>query len=204
MSSVNYSKLIDITYSYLDYHKMKHTKEIDELIKTCIDEVISLSQFKYIYEEFDTKLDFINNSEAYSKFLSGTNKYYLVLMTLGKRIDDRIKYYSKIDLTKMYVFDSASSAYLEYMSDLYEEGFEKPRTYRFSPGYQGTTTSDLREIFKYLKPEKIGVTLLESNLMLPQKTMCGIIGFGVEKEKRCGDCVIKSKCLYLKEGRTCY
>ena len=104
----------------------------------------------------------------------------------------------------MYVFDSVSSAYLEYMSDLYEEGFEKPRTYRFSPGYQGTTTADLREIFKYLKPEKIGVTLLESNLMLPQKTMCGLIGFGITKEKRCGDCVLKSKCLYIKEGRTCY
>ena len=204
MSSVNYSKLTDIAYSYLDYHKMEHTKEIDDLIRICIDEVVELSQFKYIYEEFSTKLDFINNSVAYSKFLDGCNKYYLVLMTLGKRIDDKIKYYSKIDLTKMYVFDSVSSAYLEYMSDLYEEGFEKPRTYRFSPGYQGTTTADLREIFKYLKPEKIGVTLLESNLMLPQKTMCGLIGFGITKEKRCGDCVLKSKCLYIKGGRTCY
>ncbi len=204
MSSVNYSKLTDIAYSYLDYHKMEHTKEIDDLIRICIDEVVELSQFKYIYEEFSTKLDFINNSVVYSKFLDGCNKYYLVLMTLGKRIDDKIKYYSKIDLTKMYVFDSVSSAYLEYMSDLYEEGFEKPRTYRFSPGYQGTTTADLREIFKYLKPEKIGVTLLESNLMLPQKTMCGLIGFGITKEKRCGDCVLKSKCLYIKEGRTCY
>ncbi len=204
MSSVNYSEITKIAYSYLDYHKMTPTKELDLLIKECIDEVIEYSQFKYIYQEFDYNLDFINNNEAYKAFLKDTTSYYLVLMTLGSRIDDRIKYYSKFNLTKMYVLDSCSSAYLEYMSDKYEEEFPAPRTYRFSPGYQGTTTADLREIFKYLRADSIGVRLLDSNLMVPQKTMCGIIGFGVERKKRCGDCTIKSKCLYLKEGRTCY
>ncbi len=204
MSSVNYSKLINITYSYLDYHNIPHTEELDKRIKEALDEVIALSQFKYFYQEFDYNLDFINNNIAYQLFLKDTTKYYLVLMTLGKRIDDRIKYYSKIDLTKMYIFDSASSAYLEYMSDEYENSFESPRTYRFSPGYQGTSTDDLKEIFKYLKPESIGVRILDSNLMVPQKTMCGLIGFGVERKKACGKCVLKEKCLYIKEGRTCY
>ena len=204
MSLMNYSELIKITYSYLDYHKIEPSAEYDIKIKEALEEVINLSQFKYIYQEFDYNLDFINKKEAYKRFLEGSNKYYLVLMTLGKRIDDRCKYYSKIDMTKMFIFDCAASAYLEYMSDEYEKSFDNPRTYRFSPGYQGTSTDDLKEIFKYLKPETIGVRLLDSNLMVPQKTMCGLIGFGIERKKRCGDCVIKSKCLYVKEGRTCY
>ena len=54
-------------------------------------------------------------------------------MTLGKRIDDKCRYYSKVDLTKMVIFDTVSYAYLEYKSDEYEElNFKKPRTYRFS------------------------------------------------------------------------
>ena len=108
-------------------------------------------------------------------------------------------------MKKMIVFDATCGAYLEYLADEYEkENFEELRTYRFCPGYQGTKTSDIREIFKVLNHNSIGVSLLESNLMVPLKTMCGIIGFGNKKNKSCGNCDIKDKCEFRKKGKTCY
>ena len=205
MSLMNTSKFIKLVYSYLGYKHILRSDEIDKQIEECLDEVIKLAQFNYIYVEFDYLLDFLKEHKAYKKLLENTTSYYLVLMTLGKRIDDRCKYYSMVDLTKMVIFDAVSSAYLEYMSDEYEElNFKKPRTYRFCPGYQGTETKDIREIFKYLDNEKIGVSLLESNLMVPMKTMAGIIGFGKTNKKECGACTLLGECEYRKDGRKCY
>lgn len=201
---MNISRFYKLAYSYLGYRNIEPSKEIDKLIDECLKEIEALAQFKYICEEFDYKLDFIKNNKAYLDFLDGTTSYYLVLMTLGKRIDDKCRYYSKIDMEKMVVFDAVSSAYLEISSDEFEENFPNPHTYRFCPGYQGTTTADIREIFKYLDHKKIGVEILDSNLMVPMKTMCGIVGIGKTINKSCRNCTLLGKCEYKKEGRTCY
>lgn len=201
----NTSKFIKMVYSYLGYKNISHDEKIDKLIDECIDEIIDISQFNYIYSRFDYRLDFLNNHKAYNNLLQDSNSYYLVLTTLGKKIDDKCKYYSFIDMTKSLVFDAVSSAYLEYMADEFENNnFKMKHSYRFCPGYQGTSTNDIREIFKHLDHKKIGVEILDSNLMIPLKTMCGIIALNVEAKKECGDCYLKEKCEYKKEGRLCY
>lgn len=201
----NTSSFINTVYSYLGYKNIEHDEAIDKLIKECIEEVEELSQFKYIYSRFDYRLDFLNNNNAYKKLLKDSNSYFLVLTTLGKRIDDKCKYYSFIDMTKSLVFDAVSSAYLEYKADEFEENeFKMVHSYRFCPGYQGTKTDDIREIFKYLDHKKIGVSILDSNLMIPLKTMCGIIAIGVEAKKECGDCYLKEKCEFKKGGKVCF
>lgn len=202
---MNTSKFIKLVYSYLGYRHIERSEEIDKQIDVCLKEVEELAQFNYIYVEFDYLLDFLKEHKAYKKLLENTTSYYLVLMTLGKRIDDKCKYYSIVDMTKMVIFDAVSSAYLEFKSDEYEElNFKKPRTYRFCPGYQGTETKDIREMFKYLDYKKIGVDILESNLMVPMKTMAGIIGLGKTNKKECGACTLAGECEYRKEGRRCY
>lgn len=205
MSLKNTSKFMHMVYSYLGYKKIVASPEMDKLILECLKEVEELSQFKYIYQEFDYRLDFLVGNKVYERFLKNCSSYYLVLTTLGKRVDDKCRYYSLINLEKMVVFDAVSSAYLEFKADLYEEeNLVKPHTYRFCPGYQGTSTSDIREIFKYLDNKKIGVSIMDSNLMVPLKTMCGIVGIGGSAKKECGNCNVSSKCEYRKEGRTCY
>ena len=205
MSLKNISNIYDLAYTYLGYSKLSRSSDIDKLIEESIEELEKIAQFKYIYQDFDYKLDFIKNNPIYEAFLEGCSHYYLVLTTLGKRVDDRVKYYSLTDMKKMVVFDAVCGAYIEEMADEFEnENFDSNRTYRFCPGYQGTKTADLRDIFKVLKPENVGVILLDSNLMVPLKTMCGLIGFGKKKNKTCGNCDIKDKCEFRKRGTTCY
>ena len=93
----------------------------------------------------------------------------------------------------------------EALADKYEaDNIKSPHTYRFCPGYQNTSVEDLREIFKIIKPFKLGISLLDSNLMIPLKTMCGIIALGKTSKKECGHCAIKDKCEYRKKGKTCF
>ena len=205
MSSRNISNIVDLAYTYLGYSKLSRSSDIDKLMMESIDELDKIAQFNYIYQDFDYKLDFIKNNPIYESFLEGSTHYYLVLTTLGKRVDDRVKYYSITDMKKMVVFDAVCGAYLEVLADQYEkDNFDELRTYRFCPGYQGTKTADLQDIFKILKPERIGVIILESNLMVPLKTMCGLIGFGKKMNKSCGKCDIRDKCEFRKRGMTCY
>ena len=63
---------------------------------------------------------------------------------------------------------------------------------------------DVKEIFAALRPEKIGMELLESGLMAPQKSMAGIVGIGKRAHKTCKDCMLFKSCVYRKEGTTCF
>ncbi|MCR5349943.1 MAG: hypothetical protein K6E20_03025 [Acholeplasmatales bacterium] len=204
MSSKSFSKISKHCYSYLGYKNINETRDIDEIIDKCLEEIEQISQFRYTFVEFENRFDFLNKDE-YIRLLKDCDSYYFVLTTLGKRIDDRTRYYSKIDITKSLIFDACASAYLEYMADEYEkDNLKSPHTFRFCPGYGKTETKDIREIFKYIKAESLGVRLLDSNLMVPMKTMCGIIGVGKESKKDCGKCVVSEKCDFKKRGTTCY
>lgn len=203
MLSKSFLNVSNHAYTYLGYKNIKDCnldKEIDE----CLFEIEKISQFNYIYVELKDRLPFLSN-KAYVKLLDNCDRYYLILTTLGKRIDDKIKYYSKFDLKKSLIFDACASAYLEYMADSFENNnLEKPHTFRFCPGYGGTSTADIREIFKVIDSSKLGIMLLESNLMVPLKSMCGIIGIGKKSIKTCGDCHLKECCEFKLRGTLCY
>jgi hypothetical protein len=46
---------------------------------------------------------------------------------------------------------------------------------RYSPGYCGWHVSGQRKLFDYLLPEEIGITLRESFLMQPLKSISGVV-----------------------------
>jgi hypothetical protein len=71
---------------------------------------------------------------------------------------------------------------------LYEQATEtlkrsRPNTrlMRFSPGYCGWHVSGQRKLFGFLHPEEIGITLRESCLMQPLKSISGVIIAGDER-----------------------
>ena len=50
-------------------------------------------------------------------------------------------------------------------------------TFRFSPGYGDFELENQKGIFKLLDPAKIGITLTEKLIMIPRKSISGIIGW---------------------------
>ncbi len=204
MSSVSYSDISHIVYSYLGYRNLSRDEKIDKLIIECLEEIEQISSFKYIYQEYDYILDFLKKKQ-YLEYLGDSTSYLICATTLGSQIDKRSKYYQMKDMVKMCVFDATASAYLEYMADKYEKSIRDDLSYRFCPGYQNTDVADIRPIHELLKADKvIGITLLDSNLMVPQKSMIGIVGINCHAKKSCKDCFLLENCDYRKEGIRCY
>ena len=126
-------------------------------------------------------------------------------MTLGKTISDKIRYYSKSDMQKMVIFDACASAYLEYLSDEYQNNnLGNDLSFRFCPGYGGTSVLDLKEIVKYLDIRSIGIELLDSCIMVPEKSIIGIIYHNKDIKKSCDGCIKEKECELRKDGLTCY
>ena len=200
---MNYSDFTAQAYSYLGFRGMGASSETDALILNCLSEIEKAAQFNYLYRSFDTPPAFLQK-EPYLAFLKGTKGVILSVMTLGAGVDRLIKKASRADMVRAVVLDACASAYLECKSDEYEKMLGDNLTYRFCPGYGGSSVEDLKEIFALLHPEKIGISLNDSNFMLPSKSMAGVIGIGKQTKKSCGDCFMLPHCKFREGGRTCY
>lgn len=67
----------------------------------------------------------------------------------------------------------------------------------YSPGYCGWGVKEQQKLFSFFPPEPCGVRLTDSSLMLPIKSVSGIIALGTEMEKKAYGCDI---CMM----KTCY
>ncbi len=197
--------MIEQVLKYLGYGKNNPDEKVMKLIEESIEEIKKISNFKYVYQEYDEILPFLKENEAYVKYLSGSNGYLLCATTLGIDVDNRVKYYKHENPTKGLIFDAVASAYIEECADKYENELPYELSYRFCPGYQGTNFLDNKIIASYLNVSKYpGINFLSSGLMVPLKSMIGIVAIGNNKRRNCVGCIFNRDCKYLKEGITCY
>jgi len=131
-----------------------------------------------------------------------SDRLALFAVTLGPWICDEISsLFTQNDFALGSMLDSAASEGADMVAEAIEHYFydgilnlgdkEKSRgTMRFSPGYCGWHVSAQKLLFAYLKPEDIGITLNDSCLMLPLKSVSGVIVFGKKEIFRFDDSFI--------------
>lgn len=200
---------------YLGHMGQQITDEMESLLDECIRDVKHFSQPKVVSRRFDLSRDSLEirelglslpGNQIREAFLQCSHCLFIGA-TLGITLERKIKYYEKSDMTKAAVMDAVSSAYLEAYCDEYEESLGYPnRSYRLCPGYGDIPLSFNREIARVLDIGKtLGITLTPDNLMIPQKSMLGLIGIGTpERKKQCGQCVMREDCVFRKRGQRCY
>ena len=118
------------------------------------------------------------------KMLDGCERILLFAATVGQAPDRMILRHMRLSPYKTLLFQAAGSERVEALCDLFcadmareygKKGFGL--TPRFSPGYGDLPLSLQREVFAALMPERhLGVTLNESLLMSPSKSVTAIIG----------------------------
>ena len=106
------------------------------------------------------------------------------------------------DMVKVYLANEIGSLLAEKTADCMEEILQQQltpkglcRTNRFSPGYCGWNVSEQRKLFALLPPHPCDITLTDSCLMIPIKSVSGIIGIGHNVRKHdytCGICQLSS------------
>lgn len=204
------------TLRYLGYTNQPLTEGEANLLSESIAEVIDLAKPMTSYRVFP-----LNFSEGEISVPAGINLNYpdlqdllksshsvlLLAATLGLELDRRLRYYAKTDAARMVIMDAAASALIEQVCDELQAQLPfSEYTFRFSPGYGGVPLTMQKEMVRVLEAEKrIGLTLTDSLLMLPQKSITGIVGIGGRMKKRsCKGCKLFEQCDYRRRGTVCY
>lgn len=193
----------------LRYLGFQSDATVDELTEHLIDralrEVEELAEFKYVYVSYDYPQEFMLAHPAYMEYLHGSEGYLLCACTIGIGVDRRLKRLQMEEMAYAVVFDAAAGAYVECKADEYEKSLPFPLLgFRFCPGYQGTPLKDNLCIASLVKANKIGISFLDSGLMIPMKSMTGIVRIGGEGRKSCAGCVAREACTWRKRGTPCY
>lgn len=143
--------------------------------------------------------------------LKGAEAYAFFICTAGveyEAFQERLK--KEGDMVRVFIADALGSVIAEKAADQMEQSLQENidklgwhHTNRFSPGYCGWHVSQQQLLFPLFKGETCGVKLTESSLMLPIKSVSGIIGLGPNVrhlDYTCGLCDFK-QCYKRKKKK---
>lgn len=135
----------------------------------------------------------------------------LFICTAGPEVGGRSRRSMKEgDLLRGYVYDVLGSEIAEGAADKMQEALRGAAaatgmsiTNRFSPGYCGWDVAEQHKLFSFFPDNYCGITLTDSALMNPVKSVSGIIGIGQKVKyepyqcRRCDDkhCIYRGKSL---------
>ena len=159
----------------------------DALVNECIEESVHCFVYRVCSTECEIKIDgdiidfgFMKlKSIALEKNLRGCTSVVLFAATIGIGIDRLIARYSRISPSKAVVFQAIGAERIESLCDALNSEVNSchDTAPRFSPGYGDFPLSAQRDIFAILDcGRKIGLTLNDSMLMSPSKSVTAIIG----------------------------
>lgn len=179
-------------YRYMGYKKSDPDETIKKLTEKLIKEAEDIFSYKACFEKFPVEI--VNNnvdlgfvsakSNSLIKNLKDCHEIILFTATLGTEFDRLLIKYSKSSPSSAVILNAIGTAYIEAWCDKIYNDFkinEQKLNYylrpRFSPGYGDLPLEIQKNIFSVLDcSRKIGVSLTDSLLMTPSKSVSAIIG----------------------------
>ncbi len=159
-----------------------------KLLFDCIEEAREKLVYKVCYARFpikasEGKVDFgfcEVKSSSLAKLLSTSTHAVIFAATVGVMLDRLIARYSSVFPTRAFLLDALGTERVESLADIFCEELSEEYSHvttRFSAGYGDLPIEFQREIFSILDcPRKIGLTLNESLIMSPRKSVTAIVG----------------------------
>lgn len=206
---------------YLGYKGQVIDDKMNNLIDECMREIIKISKPRYTYEIFYMNSDFKLFNTNYSlldndikNHLKNCEKCVILAATLGITVDNKIKYYEKINMTKAYIIDACATAYIESICDKVETEIKeiatkenKYITSRYSPGYGDFKIENQGKIIDLIDGnQKIGVLVTESSILIPRKSVTAFIGIVSHRPQviyKCSICSKNKDCTFKRGGHNC-
>ena len=186
----------------LEAQGIPRTRQIDDRTATLAAEAISVYRklaspagilMEVTKKEFASVFDGEGRNESESPVgpISGESREcVLFAVTAGEALCKEIsRRFDEHDFALGSMLDAAASEGAEMAAEVMENLFRKhlraggrytppDGALRFSPGYCGWHISSQRKLFEVLRPGEIGITLNESYLMQPLKSITGAIIVG--------------------------
>ena len=173
---------------FMGYKSEGAGDEFDKLYSQCLEEYLSAVQFKGCFRK--TALSFGDDGEIafdfgtvrsrdLTKNLNGCSYAYIFAVTSGIGVDRLLMKYKKTDPLKAMIIDCIASSGVECRCDEINELIVKNKKSRprYSPGYGDMGIEHQSVILSFLDAQRqTGITLTDSMLMLPVKSVTAIIG----------------------------
>lgn len=194
------------------------SEELQKRLERCKSELIAQSEPKAIWKSFalntedDTLIfnDISIKSDSLYKNLKGCKEITLMAVTIGSACDRLIKRSQMLEIGSTFIYQSVGAAmveeYADHINSIIRNEANDRGLYtrpRFSPGYGDFAIEHQKNIFDIMPITKqIGITLTDSCLMLPSKSITAVIGLSETNEKcpisGCESCNLSENCEFRR------
>ena len=210
---------------YLGYYGVTPDESMMREIDQCIQELEKVITPRFVYDRFGllqkeegdgSVLSFggiETGSRDLARNLKGCTEVYIMAVTLGPGPDRLVRRASVGRMSRALIYQAAAAAMTEAWCDEINERIRSEAARdglytrpRFSPGYGDLPLSVQKQISGLLNmPKEIGVSLTESLLMTPSKSVTALIGVSPEPASpgrdspeagKCGSCAAAESCPY--------
>ncbi len=201
--------------AFLGYGDTAIPEQVSTQIDACINILHRCSASLATYKIFEKQNEYLNKHILLGKdintLLRDCDKVILFAATLGMGAEAELSRLQATDMAMAVIFDACASCAIESICDNFCEDLKNKYGYitdRFSVGYGDYPFSVQREFEKLLDmPKSIGVTMTDSGLMIPQKSVTAIIGIASSPQagykRGCDGCSMKDNCDYRKDCKHC-
>lgn len=205
MSSALFRKFFNLPFDLKEIARYAGAPSIDELavFNECKNECESQLSLNVAYRisevtvgDDEVSFEFGTlKSRDLCKNLNGVKKVLVFAASIGQPFDFLIGKYKRISPAKSLVFQAIGTERIETLCDAIcetiQEEYKVKLRPRFSPGYGDLSLDCQADILNYVEARRIGVTLNESLLMSPSKSVTAIAGFSdvaVGERHNCDRC----------------
>lgn len=188
-------------YEQMGYHDAQPDKATQQETAMILKEVSQWLRPRFSYFVVNKQPDF-EMGNIILRQLRGSEAFALFICTSGLEFEayqQRLK--EQGDMVRVFIADALGSVIAEKCADQMEKALQESidklgwmHTNRFSPGYCGWHVSQQQLLFPLFQGHTCGVKLTDSSLMVPIKSVSGIIGLGEKVRKleyTCGLCDFK-------------
>ena len=163
---------------------------LQELLDTVIADLKGKLSYRVCYRKMQ-ELPFGKESKDLAKSLKGCKQVIVFAATIGLELDRYIAKFQHISATRALLAQAYGAERIEALCNAFCKEMAGC-TKRFSPGYGDLPLETQKDIFALLDCGKhIGVSLNESLLMMPSKSVTAIFGIGsaaTAPEHKCENC----------------
>ena len=191
------------TARYLGYSKLSAPDtQISSLIEQAATQMHKIINPKAVFQDFELEITFptenqnqensiiklkdtnfqIQSKDLYNN-LKNCHKVYLLACTLGPQVDSLIRKTQFTDQVMATILQATGAMYIEEVVDFVnnqinqiEKGKNKSTRPRFSPGFGDVSLEVQKDFFSLLPCSKIGLTLMDTLIMAPEKSVTAFVG----------------------------
>lgn len=181
------------TARYLGYRKFSMPDaEVSALISKAAAEMHPLINPQAVFNTFDLKIeggriisiaDFSFESENLGRNLGGCSRVAMMAATIGPQVDALIRRVQARDSVYAAILQATGAMFIEELVETVNKKIKqdaeatgtttKPR---YSPGYGDASLNLQKQFFRLLPCARIGLTLMDTLIMAPEKSVTAFIG----------------------------